>query len=68
MQELIWTYQQVTTDGIITAIGCSHSLAYKIMHNHLNFWKVLHIGTPITDQGTQKDPNGSVPATSFSVH
>jgi hypothetical protein len=23
-----------------TALGCSHSLAYSMMHKHLKFWKV----------------------------
>jgi hypothetical protein len=28
------------TDSVATALGCSHGLAYSIMHDRLKFWKV----------------------------
>jgi hypothetical protein len=28
------------TDSVATALGCSHGLAYSIMHESLKFWKV----------------------------
>lgn len=40
VEELIPADQRVTIDSIATAIGCSHGLAYSIMHDRLNFRKM----------------------------
>jgi hypothetical protein len=31
---------RITKDGVATALGCSHGLAYSIMHDRLKFQKV----------------------------
>ncbi|GFQ89055.1 uncharacterized protein TNCT_458931 [Trichonephila clavata] len=40
VEELIRADRRVTIDSIAAAIGCSHGLAYSIMHDHLNCQKV----------------------------
>lgn len=40
VEEMIRTDRRVTIDSIATAIGCSHGLAYELMHDRLNFRKV----------------------------
>jgi hypothetical protein len=34
------SWQEGDTNGVATAIGCSHGLAYSIMHDYLKFQKV----------------------------
>jgi hypothetical protein len=40
VEELIPTYRRITIDGVATALGCSHGLAYSIMHDRLKCRKV----------------------------
>jgi hypothetical protein len=37
---LIRADRKITTDSVATALGCSHGLAYSIMHDRLKFRKV----------------------------
>jgi hypothetical protein len=38
--EFIRADRKIMTDSVATALGCSHGLAYSIMHDHLKFRKV----------------------------
>jgi hypothetical protein len=38
--KLIQDGRRITIDSVATALGCSHGLAYSIMHDHWKFWKV----------------------------
>jgi hypothetical protein len=38
--ELIGADRMIMIDSVATALGCSHSLAYSIMHGRLKFRKV----------------------------
>jgi transposase len=40
VEELICVHRRITIDSVITALGCSHGLAYSIMHDCLKFWKM----------------------------
>jgi hypothetical protein len=40
VEELVRADRRITTNSIPTALGCSHGLAYSIMHDCLKFWKV----------------------------
>jgi hypothetical protein len=40
VEELIQADSRITIDSVATALGCSHGLAYSIIHDHLQFWKV----------------------------
>jgi hypothetical protein len=40
VQGLIQANRRITMDGVATAVGCSHGLAYSIMHDLLKFRKV----------------------------
>jgi fructose/tagatose bisphosphate aldolase len=40
VEELIRAYSRITIDSVATALGCSHGLAYSIMHDGLKFRKV----------------------------
>jgi hypothetical protein len=40
VEQLIRGDRRITTDSVATALGCSHGLAYSIMHDHLKFRKV----------------------------
>jgi hypothetical protein len=40
VEELIRADRRITIDSVATALGCSHGLAYRIMHDHLKFRKV----------------------------
>jgi hypothetical protein len=40
VEELIRTDRRITLDSAVTALGCSHGLAYSIMHDRLKFRKV----------------------------
>jgi hypothetical protein len=40
MEELILADRRIMIDSVATALGCSHGLAYSIMHDLLTFWKV----------------------------
>jgi hypothetical protein len=39
MEKLIWADRRMI-DSVATALGCSHCLAYSIMHDCLRFWEV----------------------------
>jgi hypothetical protein len=39
VEELIWA-DRITINSAATALGCTHGLAYSIMHDHLKFQKV----------------------------
>jgi predicted DNA repair protein MutK len=40
VEELIRADRRITTDSVAIAQGCSHGLAYSIMHDRLEFRKV----------------------------
>jgi transposase len=40
VEELIRADRRITVDSVATALGCSHGLAYSIMHDRLKFRKV----------------------------
>jgi hypothetical protein len=40
VEELIQTGRRITIDSLTTALGCSHDLAYSIMHDLMKFQKV----------------------------
>jgi hypothetical protein len=40
MEELIRADRRITIDNVAPALGCSHGLAYSIMHDHSKFRKV----------------------------
>jgi hypothetical protein len=40
VEELIRVDRRITTDSVATALGCSHGLAYSILHDLLKFPKV----------------------------
>jgi hypothetical protein len=40
VEELFQAHRKTMIDSVATALGCSHGLAYSIMHGHLKFWKV----------------------------
>jgi hypothetical protein len=39
-EELIRADRRITIGSVATALRCSHSLAYSIMHGPLKFWKM----------------------------
>jgi hypothetical protein len=46
VEELIRADTRITIDSVATALGCSHGLAYSIMHDLLKFWKVCALWVP----------------------
>jgi transposase len=40
VEELIRADSRITIDSVATALGCSHGVAYNILHNRLKFRKV----------------------------
>jgi transposase len=40
VEELIPAVKRITTDGVATALGCPHGLAYSIMQDDVKFRKV----------------------------
>jgi hypothetical protein len=40
LEKLIRVDRRIMIDSVATALGCSHGLAYSIMHDHLKFQKV----------------------------
>jgi transposase len=40
VEELIRADRRITIDSVATALGCSHGLAYSIMHDRFKFRKV----------------------------
>jgi hypothetical protein len=40
VEELIRADRRIMMDSAATALGCSHGLAYSIMHDHLEFRKL----------------------------
>jgi hypothetical protein len=53
VEELIHADRRITIDSVVTALGCSHGLAYSIMHDHLKFQKVCvwWVPTELKDRG-----------------
>jgi hypothetical protein len=37
VEESTWADRRITIDSVTTVLGCSHVLAYSIMHDHLKF-------------------------------
>jgi fructose/tagatose bisphosphate aldolase len=50
VEELIQAGRRKTIDSVATALGCSHGLAYSIMHDHLKFQKVHMVGAQRTEE------------------
>jgi hypothetical protein len=46
VEELIRADRRITIDSVATALGCSHGLAYSIMHGRLKFRKMCPRGVP----------------------
>jgi transposase len=46
VEELIRADRRITIDSVATALGCSHGLAYSIMHDVRSFGKCAHGGCP----------------------
>jgi hypothetical protein len=46
VEELIRADSRITIDSVATALGCSHSLAYSIMHDRLKFRKTCAWSVP----------------------
>jgi hypothetical protein len=46
VEELIRADRRIAIDSVATALGCSHGLAYSIMHDRLSFGKCVHGGCP----------------------
>jgi hypothetical protein len=40
VEELIRADRRIMKDGVATALGCSHGLAYSKMYDRLKFWKM----------------------------
>jgi hypothetical protein len=40
VEELIRADRRITIDSVATALGCSHGLAYSIIHGHSKFRRV----------------------------
>jgi hypothetical protein len=40
VEKFIRAHRSITIDSVSTALGCSHHLAYSIMHDRLKFWEV----------------------------
>jgi hypothetical protein len=53
VEELIRADRRITIDSVATALGCSHGLAYSIMHDRLKFRKVCTQWVPreLKDRG-----------------
>jgi hypothetical protein len=69
MEELIRADRRITIDSVATALGCSHGLAYSIMHDRSMFRKMCARWVLRELKGRKKlnEPNGSVLATSLTV-
>jgi hypothetical protein len=46
VEELIRADRRITIGSVATALGCSHGLAYSIMHDRLKFRKVCSRWVP----------------------
>jgi predicted DNA-binding transcriptional regulator AlpA len=46
VEEFTGADRRITIDSVATALGCSHSLAYRIMHDYLKFRKVCAQSVP----------------------
>jgi hypothetical protein len=44
VEELVLADRRIPIDSVVTALGCSHCLAYSIIHDHLSFGKCVHGG------------------------
>jgi transposase len=53
VEQLIRAHRRITIDGVATALGCSHGLAYSIMHVRLTFRQVCARWVPreLKDRG-----------------
>jgi hypothetical protein len=40
VEDLIGADRRIIIDSVATTLGCSHCLAYSIMHGRLRFWNV----------------------------
>jgi hypothetical protein len=64
VEELIRADTRITIDSVANGLGCSHGLAYSIIHDRLKFRKVCARRT----EGSRKnEPNWSVFAKSLTV-
>jgi hypothetical protein len=54
MEELIRADRRITIDSVATALGCSHGLAYSIMHDRLKLRKVCTQWVPREVKGREK--------------
>jgi transposase len=46
VEELVRADGRITIESVARALGCSHGLAYSIMHDLLKFWKVWSYWLP----------------------
>jgi transposase len=53
VEEFIQADRRIMTDSVVTALGCSHGLAYSTMHDRLKFQKVHTVGAHRT-KGSRK--------------
>jgi hypothetical protein len=68
VEGLIWADRKVTINSVATALRCSHSLAYSVIHDNLKFWKVWTRWVPRELKDREKnEPNGSVLVISLAV-
>jgi transposase len=54
MEELIRADRRITVDSVAATIGCSHGLAYSIMHDRLKFRKVCERWVPREQKDQEK--------------
>jgi transposase len=68
VEELIQADRRTTIHSVVTALGCSHGLAYSIMHGPLKFQESVHTVGAQSAEGSRKyETNGSVLATYCTV-
>jgi hypothetical protein len=67
VEELIRADRRVTIDSAATVVGCSHGLAYCIMHDRLKFQKLCLRWVTRELKDRKNELNGSVLATSLTV-
>jgi transposase len=64
VKELIRADRRITIDSVTTALGCSHCLAYSIMHDRLKYRTECAQWVPRKPKDREKNkPNASVLAT-----
>jgi hypothetical protein len=57
VEELIRADRRLKTGSVATALGCSHGLAYSIMHGHLKYRKVCTWWVPTEPKDREKKIN-----------